>query len=79
VPAEVGVTFSLPLIAFAPDQSPDAVQEVALALDQVSFVDWPIVIDVGEAKIETVGAGGTVTVTVAEADAVPPAPEQDKV
>jgi hypothetical protein len=66
---------SLPEIAFVPDQTPEATQEVALVEDQVSVDDPPLVIDAGFAASDTVGPGG-VTVTVADALAVPPGPVQ---
>jgi hypothetical protein len=58
LPVVDGVTVSLPPVAFVPDQSPEAVQLVAFVLDQLSVTDWPMIIDDGEAEIETVGAGG---------------------
>ena len=59
----------------APDQPPDAVQEVAFVEDQVSVEDAPFAIDVGFAVSDTVGPGGA-TVTVADALALPPEPVQ---
>ena len=41
VPAAVTVTVWLPFAANAPDQLPDAVQAVALMVDQVSVVEPP--------------------------------------
>jgi hypothetical protein len=52
-----GVTVSLPLVALFPDQSPEAAQLVAFALDQLSVTDCPMIIDDGEADMETVGLG----------------------
>ena len=49
---------SLPEVALAPDQAPDAPHETALADDQVSVADPPLVTDVGLAARETVGTGG---------------------
>jgi hypothetical protein len=71
----VGETSSVPLIACAPVQPPEAVQVVALVLDQVSVELPPVVIDVGLELSATVGSGD-VTVTVAEAGVavVPPGP-----
>jgi hypothetical protein len=67
----------LPEVALAPDQSPDAVQEVALVEDQLSVEDPPLVTDVGLAASDTVGTGvPPVTVTLADTLALPPAPEQ---
>jgi len=65
----------LPDTAFVPVQAPDAVQLVALALDQLRVADAPLVIDVGETAKFSVGAGagaGAVTVTKTEAVAFPP-------
>jgi hypothetical protein len=56
---------SLPLVAFAPVQPPDAVQLVASVELQVSVDDCPLVTEGGLAVRETVGAGAvTVTGTV---------------
>ena len=68
---------SLPEVALAPDQPPEAVQDVAFVEDQVSVDDPPLVTDVGFAARDTVGAGGP-TVTVADALAVPPDPVQER-
>jgi len=65
----------LPEVALAPDQAPEAVQEVASVEDQVSVEDPPLAIDVGFAASDTVGTGGN-TVTVADALALPPEPVQ---
>jgi hypothetical protein len=64
----------LPLVAFVPDQPPDAAQLVAFALLQLSVEEPPTAMLVGLAPNVTVG-GGT-TVTVALWLAVPPAPVQ---
>jgi hypothetical protein len=74
----VGDTESVPLIACAPVQPPDAVHDVALVLDQVSVELLPGVIDVGLALSATVGIA-VVTVTVADAGVklVPPVPVQE--
>lgn len=77
VAVAAGVTLAVPLVAMVPLQPPDAVQEVALVEVHVSVALPPTVIDVGLALIETVGAGATVTVVLAEA--VPPAPVQSSV
>jgi hypothetical protein len=45
----------LPEVALAPDQPPEAVQEVALVEDQVSVEAPPLVTDVGLATSDTVG------------------------
>ena len=65
----------LPEVALAPDQPPEAVQEVALVEDQVSVEDPPLATDAGFAASDTVSTGGD-TVTVAEALPLPPEPEQ---
>ena len=65
----------VPEVALAPDQPPEAVQEVALVEDQVSVEDPPLATDAGFAASDTVGTGGD-TVTVADALALPPEPEQ---
>jgi hypothetical protein len=64
-----------PEIALLPDQAPDAVQELASVDDQVSVDDPPLTTEAGFAVSDTVGARG-VTVTVADAFAVPPNPVQ---
>jgi hypothetical protein len=66
-----------PLVGTAPDQPPEAVQEVALVVDQPKVELPPEATLAGFALKETVG--GAVTVTVADCDAVPPAPVQLKV
>jgi hypothetical protein len=63
-----------PLVASAPDQPPEAVQAVALLEDQVNVDVPPLATLVGLALIETVGAAGAETLTVADCDAEPPAP-----
>ena len=60
----------------APDQAPEAVQDVAFVEDQVSVEDAPFATDVGFATSDTVGVGGGDTVTVADALALPPGPVQ---
>ena len=49
---------SLPETALAPDQPPDAEQEVASVEDQMSVDDPPLVTDVGFAVSDTVDPGG---------------------
>ena len=56
---------SLPAIALLPDQAPDAIQDVALADDQVKVEGEPLATLVGLALIDTVGAGVGVAVNVA--------------
>jgi hypothetical protein len=66
---------SLSLVAFVPDQAPEAVQPVALVELQVRVVALPAATEVGFAANDTVGTGNT-TVTVTLCAAVPPAPVQ---
>jgi len=47
----------LPDVGLEPFQPPDAVQEIALVLDQVSVDVAPVVIPEGDAESATVGAG----------------------
>ena len=64
-----------PLVAWLPDQPPEAVQAVALALDQFNVEALPLTMELGLADRLTVGAGaGAVTDTVAACVALPPAP-----
>lgn len=72
----VGETEVLPLVALLPLHPPEAVHEVVFALDQESVEDWPDVIELGLAEIETVGATSAATLTVALLLAVPPLPVQ---
>ena len=69
-----------PEVALAPDQAPEAVQELALVEDQVSVEDALYATVVGFAASETVGIGGggavSDTVTFADALTLPPAPVQ---
>ncbi len=69
------VRCSLPEVDLVPLQPPEAVQELAFVLDQVSVVDPPLITVVGEAVSETDGADGP-TVTVVDCAAVPPGPAQ---
>ena len=56
----------VPLADLLPLQSPLAVQEVGLLVtDQLRFELLPVLIEMGLALIETTGAGGSDTVTVA--------------
>jgi hypothetical protein len=64
-----------PLAALAPDQAPEALQEVALVTDQVKVELLPLAIVLGLAAKITVGAG-EVTDTVADWFALPPLPMQ---
>jgi hypothetical protein len=63
----------VPLVALAPLQPPEAVQEVALVELQVSVAALPLVTEAGFAASVTVAAGMTVTVAVAIL-LLPPAP-----
>jgi hypothetical protein len=67
---------SLPEVGLAPDQAPEAVQEVASVEDQVSIEDPLYATDVGFAVSDTVGTGGGDTVTAADALALTPEPVQ---
>jgi len=71
---------SEPLVAFEPDQPPDALQLLASVEDHVSVMLLSWVIDEGLALSETVGAvvagGAGLTVTVVLLFALPPAPLQ---
>ena len=69
----------MPLIANAPLQQPEAVQDVALVELQVSVEAPPLATLVGFAVNVAVGAGLAVTVTVATvAVLVPPEPVQER-
>ena len=65
-----------PEVALLPDQDPEAVQLVALVVDQVSVLEPPAVTEVGLADIRTTGAGLELTVTVFDAELLPPSPLQ---
>jgi hypothetical protein len=67
-----------PLTFLAPDQAPDAVQEVALVDDQIRDAALPRVIELGLALKLTLGAAAF-TDTVADCAALPPAPVHDRV
>jgi hypothetical protein len=64
-----------PLSPLAPLQPPDALQEVALVLDQASMVEVPDFTLLGVAVSVTIGALPA-TVTVSDFEADPPAPVQ---
>ena len=68
----------VPLTALAPDQPPEAVQEVALVADQFSVALAPLVIALGPTLKVTVGATALMD-TVADWAAVPPGPVHDRV
>ena len=64
-----------PLVALLPDQPPEAEQDVAWVLVQVTVELLPLAIVLGLAARLIVGAGaGVVTETVAACVALPPAP-----
>jgi len=67
-----------PLVAWLPDQPPEAVQAVAFVVDQLKVELLPLTMELGLAERLTVGAG-EVTVTVDDCAALPPAPEQVRV
>jgi hypothetical protein len=68
---------ALPAVDLLPDQPPEAAQLVALVALQVRVLALPEVIDNGDAVSDTVGAGvAAVTVTVVEAELLPPGPVQ---
>ena len=79
MPVLVGLTLWLPEVAWFPDQAPLAVQLSASVLDQLRLLLSPAVIALGVALRLTLGAVGMLTVTVAEAVALPPAPLQVRV
>ena len=76
LPAVEIVTVSDPDVALAPDQAPDAEQEVALVDDQVNVESEPISTEVGSAEKLTLGAG-TDGVTGVEPPPPPPPPHED--
>jgi hypothetical protein len=67
-----------PLVASAPFQPPDAVQEVAFVEDQVNVALPPLETVLGLAESVTVGTG-CITDTVTDCDALPAEPVQVKV
>lgn len=72
------ISVNVPVVALVPVQAPLAVHEVAPVLLHVSTDTPPIATDVALADSDTVG-GAPLTVTATVLDAVPPAPEQDKI
>lgn len=68
-----------PLRALAPDQAPDAVQEVAFLEDQARVEALLLATVLGLALKLTVAPGVALTVTVADCAALPPLPVQVKV
>jgi hypothetical protein len=67
---------NVPLVGWIPLHAPLAVQEVALALLQVSVDVDPDVTLPGLAESVSVGGGNALTATVADCAAVPPVPVQ---
>jgi hypothetical protein len=65
----------VPLSDFVPVQAPEPVQAEALAEDQFRAALAPLVIELGVALRRTLG-GVTLTETVADCVALPPAPVQ---
>ncbi len=63
----------LPLVALS--ALPFSAHDVALVLDHFTVAELPSGIDVGMTETVAVGFASAVTVNVAEAIAVPPAPE----
>jgi hypothetical protein len=63
VVAMSGPTIWLPEVTLLPLQPPDAVQDVALVLDQVSVLELLVIIVDGEALSATVGTDGAATLT----------------
>ena len=68
------VTPCEPLEGSAPLQAPEAVQELALALDQLNVLAWPTGTVAGLAERLSVGGGRPVTETLCVV--VPPVPVQ---
>jgi hypothetical protein len=75
VVAASAAVFCEPLMASEPLQPPEAAQAVALVEDQLNIDVAPLATVLGLALNVTVGAA-EVTVTVADCDALPPAPVQ---
>jgi hypothetical protein len=75
LPVSAPVDCEPPVAALAPDQAPDATQDVALVADQVNVELLPLATVLGAADKVTVGAG-VVTETVADWVALPPLPVQ---
>jgi hypothetical protein len=83
VPVDVsGPVLCVPVVAFAPDHAPEAVQVLAFVDDQLKVASSPALTEAGFALRETVGAGGgspPSTSTVTERLVVPPGPVQDRI
>ena len=72
----------VPVMAIVPLHAPEAVHEVALLADQLKVEFDPLVMLLGLALKETVGAavaGAVVVVTVTDFAVLPPEPEQVRV
>lgn len=67
-----------PLVALAPDQAPEAEQEVALLEDQANVELAPLATVLGLALNVTWAVGADETVTETDWTAEPPLPWQDK-
>ena len=65
MPVSAPVDCEPPVAALAPDQAPEATQDVALVADQVNMELLPLATVLGAADKVTVGAG-VVTETVAD-------------
>jgi len=79
LPAEDGVTLWFPLSCCVPLHAPLAAQDEAFVEDQLKVKGCPTKTADELEEICAVGAGGLVTVRVADALALPPAPVQAKV
>ena len=67
----------VPLLDLLPDQAPDAVQEVVFVADQLNIELAPFATVLGLLVKLTTGVGNA-TDTVADCEALPPAPVQVK-
>ena len=74
-----GETEALALSALPPFQPPEAVQEAASALDQLSVEDWPAVMAAGVAVIKTVGLRTSAILRTMLLLVDPPAPVHESV
>ena len=72
------VSVNVPVVVLVPVQAPLAVHEVAPVLLHVRIDKPPTATDVALADNDTAG-GAPLTVTAIVLDALPPAPEQDKI
>ncbi len=69
----------VPLVAFVPNQAPEAVQLVAFVVLHISVELPPLVTNAGVAVSTSVGAAGGMTVIDADTEVLPPAPEHVRV